>query len=118
MNKIAILILADSESHGDMGRVTNALEIAKEFKEHDDQVKIVFDGAGTKWVGKLADPENKMNPLYESVKEDVLGACSFCAKAFGVKNQVEKADVKLLDDYDGHPSVRTLVQDGFQVMTF
>ncbi|MGK7392507.1 MAG: hypothetical protein ACNS60_19285 [Candidatus Cyclobacteriaceae bacterium M2_1C_046] len=87
MNKVAILILADSESHGDMGRVTNALEIAKEFKEHDDNVKIIFDGAGTTWVGKLADKDNKMNPLYEAVKEDIEGACSFCANAFGVKTR-------------------------------
>jgi hypothetical protein len=118
MHKVTILILADSESHGDMGRITNALEIAKEFKEHDDEIKIVFDGAGTTWIGKLADPESKMNPLYESVKDKVMGACSFCAGAFGVKSKVEKAGVKLLDDYDGHPSVRALVEDGYQVMTF
>lgn len=118
MHKVAILILADSESRGDMGRISNALQIAKEFKEHDDQVKIIFDGAGTTWVGKIADPENKMNPLYEAVRDDVVGACSFCSTAYGVKDKVEKTGVKLLDDYDGHPSVRSFVADGFQVMTF
>jgi hypothetical protein len=101
-----------------MGRITNSLEIAKEFQEHNDEVKIVFDGAGTTWIGKLADPESKMNPLYESVKGNVLGACSYCASAFGVKSKVEKAGIKLLDDYDGHPSIRALVNDGFQVLTF
>lgn len=118
MHKVAILVLADSESPGDMGRISNALEIAKEFKEHDDDVQIIFDGAGTTWVGKLADTDNKMNPLYESVKDKVLGACSFCSSAYGVKNEVEKANVKLLSDYDGHPSIRTLVEEGYQVMTF
>lgn len=118
MHKVAILVLADSESKGDMGRMSNALEIAKEFKEHDDEVQIIFDGAGTTWVGKLADPEGKMNPLYESVKDKVLGACSFCSSAYGVKNKVEKADVKLLSDFDGHPSIRALVEEGYQVMTF
>lgn len=117
MHKVAILVLADSESHGDRGRITNALEIAKEFKEHDDEVQIIFDGAGTTWVGKLADPQSKMNPLYESVKDKVLGACSFCSGAFGVKSKVEQADVKLLSDFDGHPSIRTLVEDGYQVIT-
>jgi len=118
MNKIAILILADSESHGDMGRVTNALQIAKEFKEGQHEVQIIFDGAGTTWIGKLTDKDNKMNPLYESVKDKVVGACSFCSSAFGVKNQVEKAGVKLLDDYDGHPSIRTLVEKDYRVLTF
>lgn len=101
-----------------MGRVTNALEIAKEFKEHGDEVQLVFDGAATTWIGKLADTNNKMNLLYESVKDKVLGACSFCSGAFGVKNKVEQAGVKLLDDFDGHPSIRALVEDGYQVMTF
>jgi hypothetical protein len=54
MHKVAVLILADSELHGDMGRITNSLEIAKEFQEHNDEVQIVFDGAGTTWIGKLA----------------------------------------------------------------
>lgn len=101
-----------------MGRVTNALEIAKEFKEYGDEVQLVFDGAGTTWVGKLADTNSKMNPLYESVKDKVQGACSFCSSAFGVKDNVEQAGVKLLDDFDGHPGIRALVEEGYQVMTF
>jgi hypothetical protein len=31
MSKIGILILADNETYGDLGRITNAFEIAKEF---------------------------------------------------------------------------------------
>ena len=46
MEKIAVIILADIETHGDMGRVANALELAKEAKELGDDVRIIFDGAG------------------------------------------------------------------------
>jgi hypothetical protein len=42
MHKVAVLILADSELHGDMGRITNAPEIAKEFQEHNDEVQIIL----------------------------------------------------------------------------
>lgn len=117
-NKIGILVLADDESHGDLGRITNALEVAKEFSEAGDEVQIIFDGAGTKWIGQLADEQNQINPLYKAVEKHVKGACKFCAGAFGVTNQVKSAGVTLLDDYEDHPSVRNLVQDGYQVLTF
>ncbi len=116
--KIGILVLADDETHGDMGRITNALEIAKEFSEAGDEVKIVFDGAGTKWIGKLADSNSQLNPLYKAVEKHIEGACKFCAGAFGVTNQVQQAGVTFLDDYEDHPSVRSLVKDGYQVLTF
>jgi hypothetical protein len=48
----------------------------------------------------------------------VGGACSYCAGAYGVKEQVEQAGVPLLEEYEGHPSVRTLVNDGYAVVTF
>jgi hypothetical protein len=52
------------------------------------------------------------------VSDAVAGACSYCAKAYGARDAVEKADVPLLSDYEGHPSLRRLVGDGYQVITF
>lgn len=54
MAKAAILVLADTESHADLGRVVNAMVAAKEFKHAGDEVKLIFDGAATKWPGALA----------------------------------------------------------------
>lgn len=118
MNKVAILVLAEAESHGDLGRAVNALEVAKEFKDHGDEVQIVFDGGGTEWVGKLADSSHDAHTVYEAVKDKIKGACKFCSGAFGVTDQVKEAGVTLLDEYENHPSVRSLVQDGYQVITF
>ena len=39
MVKVAIVVLADTETPGDMGRVANALEAVKEFKEVKDEVR-------------------------------------------------------------------------------
>jgi hypothetical protein len=50
MPKAAIIVLADTETHGDLGRVVNALEAVKELKEARDEVKLIFDGAGTQWI--------------------------------------------------------------------
>ena len=118
MNKIAILVLADTETHGDLGRVVNALEVAKEFKDAGDQVTILFDGAGTRWVAELSKPEHKRHALFESLRDVIHGACAFCSAAFGVKDAVAAAGITLLDEFEQHPSIRSLVNDGYQVLTF
>jgi hypothetical protein len=41
-----------------------------------------------------------------------------CAEAYGVKEAVEGAGIELLEDFKGHPSVRTLVSDGYEVVSF
>ena len=118
MTKAAIVILADTDSKEGLGRVANALTAAKEFKEEDHEVTVVFDGAGTKWVGELSDPEHNYNKHFESVKDEVEGACAYCAKAFGVKEEVQESGVELMGEFEGHPSLAKLVSQGYQVITF
>jgi hypothetical protein len=43
------------------------LEAAKELKEGNDDVRVVFDGAGTAWVPELAKKERKAHGLYAAV---------------------------------------------------
>ncbi|MDO8596924.1 MAG: hypothetical protein Q7R45_09895 [Sulfuricaulis sp.] len=116
--KVAIIVLADTETHEQLGRVVNALEAVKEFKDAKDDVQLIFDGAGTKWVVELAKPEHKAHTLYEAVKDKVAGVCSFCASAFQVKEQVTACGTPLVADYDGHPSFRKLLVNGYQIITF
>ncbi|MCA1674048.1 MAG: DsrE family protein [Actinobacteria bacterium] len=118
MAKIGVVVLADTETPGDLGRVVNALITAREAKEAGDEVTVIFDGAGTKWIGELSSPGHKYGELLENVSDVVAGACSYCAKAFGVKDVVEATDIPLLADYEDHPSLRRLVAEGYAVMTF
>jgi hypothetical protein len=60
----------------------------------------------------------KLHPAFEKVRNKVAGACDFCAGAFEVREALEKDGVPLLREHAGHPSVRTLVDDGFEVITF
>jgi hypothetical protein len=85
MAKAAIVVLADTETKGDLGRVANALTTAREFKKAGHETTIVFDGAATKWVSELSDPDHKYHKAFDSVKDLVEGACSYCASAFGVR---------------------------------
>ncbi len=118
MSKVAIVILADTETHESLGRVVNALEAVKEFKDGHDDVQLIFDGAGPKWIPALEKPDHMAHGLYVAVKDRISGACDFCAGAFGVKDQVVACGVKLTGEYDGHPSFKTLVSQGYQVITF
>jgi hypothetical protein len=118
VSKVGIVVLADTETHGDLGRVVNALITTKEFKEAGDQVELIFDGAGTKWPGVLADPQHKYHRLFEEAFDVVTGACGYCARAFGAEEDVHEAKVPLLEEYDDHPSIRRLVASEHQVITF
>lgn len=118
MSKVAIIVLADTESHGDLGRVVNALEAVKELKEAKDDVQLIFDGAGPKWIPELSKPDHKIHGLFEAVKDRITGACEFCAGAFDVKDKVVACGVKLAGDYEGHPSFKKLIAQGYQVITF
>jgi hypothetical protein len=118
MAKAATIVLADTGSPEGLGRVVNALETAKEFKEAGDEALVIFDGAGTKWIDELSRSDHKYHELFEDVRGEMAGACAYCAKAFGVKDRVEEEGVPLIDEYEGHPSVRKLVSDGYEVVTF
>ncbi|MCU4719696.1 hypothetical protein [Halapricum hydrolyticum] len=118
MTKTAVVILAGTGSHADRGRLVNRLETAKEFAQTDgDEVELIFDGAGTQWIPKLEDERNDYHELYRTVREDT-SVCEFCSGAFGVADAVADAGVVTLDDHDGHPSVRSLVDDDYEVITF
>ena len=118
MRKAAIVVLADTETSGELGRVVNALTTAKEFKESGDEVAIVFDGAGTRWIPALSDPDHKYAGLFADVRDRVAGACEYCSGAYGVKQEVVELGVELLGEYEQHPSLHGYAERGYQVITF
>ncbi|MDT8402105.1 MAG: hypothetical protein RQ743_10450 [Bacteroidales bacterium] len=118
MTKIAIIVFSDTNTAEALGKVSNAFVLADEALSNGDELKIIFEGAGTKWIGELEKEDNKLHDTYIKMKSNITGACSFCAQAFGVKSQVEKAGIVLLDDYMNHPSLRDLIADGFEIVSF
>jgi hypothetical protein len=118
MAKAAVVILAGTEGHANLGRIVNGLETAREFAETDgDEVELIFDGAGTQWIPELEDEDSDYHDLYASVR-DSASACEYCSGAFGVEDAVADAGVVTLDDHDGHPSIRSLVDDDYEIITF
>jgi hypothetical protein len=118
MTRISVVVLAGTEQHSDLARILNALELTKEAKEAGDDVELVFDGAGVAWIPELNDATHKLHKVFRGVHDRIAGACEFCANAFDVKEGVQDAGIPLLSEYEGHPSLRRRIAEGYQVLTF
>ncbi|MBI1194917.1 MAG: hypothetical protein GC138_03590 [Gammaproteobacteria bacterium] len=123
-NKVAILIHSDPKAGEEaLGRAFNGLAVAYDFKGKGDEVRILFLGAGTRWIAELANPENPLYGLFELVKDKVEGVSCGCADVFGATEDVEASEFELLKDNPipgtgGLPSLSRLIGDGFSVLTY
>ena len=118
MSKAAFIILAAGDAPESLGRVVNGLMGALEFTESGGEVKIIFDGAGTQGAAALAAPDHKYHELLEKVRPKISGVCSYCAGVYQAKDKVAAAKLPLVDEFKGHPSFKSLIDEGYTLLTF
>ena len=123
--KAAILVLSDPKpgSEEALGRVFNALAAAYEFKTRGEDVTILFNGAGTRWIGELSKEDHPAHALFEEVKDKVDGVSCGCADVFGGAEDAKQSGFRLIKDNlvpgtTGLPSLQDLVSQGFAILTF
>lgn len=123
--KTAIVVLSDPQSGGEeaLGRLFNALAAAYDLKQKQQEVEILFQGAGTRWTGHLMNPEHPAQALYAAVADRVTGVSSACADVFGARADAETNGFSLIGDNaipgtSGLPSLARYVRDGYVVLTF
>ncbi len=123
--KAAIVVLSDPRSGSEeaLGRVFNALAAVYDFKQKGSDVSLLFQGAGTHWIGELSKAEHPAHGLFEEVKDTVTGASCGCAEVFGATEEVKKSGFDLITNNPvpgtpGLPSLQQLTADGYSVMTF
>ncbi|MCG8409102.1 MAG: DsrE family protein [Phycisphaerales bacterium] len=123
--KAAILVLSDPKpgSEEALGRVFNALAAAYDFKNRGEEVTILFNGAGTRWIGQLSKEDHPAHALFEAVKDKIAGVSCGCADVFGGGDEAEQSGFELIKDNPvpgttGLPSLQNLIHEGFTVMTF
>ena len=123
--KVAIVVLSDPKGGGDeaLGRLFNALAAAYDFQVNGADVKLQFQGAGTRWLGEVIRPKHPAYALFQAVKETVAGASCGCAAVFGATESVKRSGFELISDNPvpgttGLPSLARLLNDGYQVLTF
>jgi hypothetical protein len=114
MAKVAVVVLADTQTDEGFGRLYNALAAVQEFKEAGDAVSLFFDGAGTRWIGRLVEPGHAAHTLYTAVSDTISAVCSGRAAVFGATEAVQAQDGVPV----GQISYRDLVAQGYQILLF
>lgn len=119
--KIAIVLQAGAETHEGLARALHALLYTKELVEEGITARLIFDGAGSEWAAKLIAPESPqekgLSVLFAGLKSQGVAydICDYCSGAFHVKDKLQEAGVPLSGQYMNHPSIASMVKDGFQV---
>lgn len=122
--KTALVVLSDPDGGDEaLGRVFNALAAAKDFAAQGADVRVLFQGAGTRWAGILADEGHPIHGLYDAVRPSIVGASHACAAFFGAEDGVASAGLDLIAEHDiagvgGLPSLAALSAEGYSVLTF
>ena len=123
--KTAIIILSDPKTGSEeaLGRVFNGLAAAYDFKQAGDEVSILFQGAGTRWIGELTKKDHPAHDLFEAVKDQVAGVSCGCADVFGGTEEAEKSGLDLIKENPvpgtrGLASLRKITAEGSTVLTF
>ena len=123
--KTAIVILSDPDSGSEeaLGRLFNGLAAAHECKKRGDHVRVVFQGTGTRWLARVTQADHPAHGLFEEVRDAVAGASGGFATVFGAADDVRRTGFDLIHDYplpgtDGVASLRSLVGEGYTVLTF
>ena len=123
--KAAIIVLSDPKSGSEesLGRLFNALASAYDFKRQGDEVTLLFQGTGTRWIGQLDKADHPAHDLFQEVKDTLVGVSCGCADVFGARDEVEKSGYDLIKDNpvpgtSGLPSLRKLLNDGYTILTF
>ncbi len=125
MNKAAVIVLSDPKtgSEESLGRLFNALAAVYDFKQRGDDVQLLFQGAGTRWAGELANKEHPAHALFVAVKDKVAGVSCGCADVFGAREGAVACGLELITENavpntTGLPSLARLTDEGYTVLTF
>lgn len=123
--KAAIIILSDPALNSDesLGRLFNALAAAYDFKQRNEEVTVLFQGAGARWAAYVTNSTHPAHALYKAVEDKVAGVSCGCADVFGARDDAAKSGFDLVKGNavpgtSGLPSLHTLATRGFQIMVF
>ena len=121
MSKTAVVVLSEPKAGSEeaLGRVFNALAAAYDFKNAGEEVKILFQGAGTRWPEQLQKIDHPGHALYQAIEDKIEGVSCGCAEVFGA----DASGLDLIKDNQapgtsGLPSFVKLQQQGYSIITF
>ena len=82
--------------------------------------RIIIEGAAVKLLPELAKADHPLNTLWKKVKTAGLveGVCRACSGKLGTLEAAKNQNLALLDDMNGHPSMRAYQEQGYTIITF
>ena len=87
------------------------------------EVRIIFQGTGTRWAALLSRKDHPFNELFEGVRGAVAGVSCACSEVFGAREEAEASGATLLADNplpgtSGLLSAGALLEAAYQILTF
>ena len=115
MKKIALLAY-----NGELTCFAHVMLYALDFDQKGYAVRVILEGAATSLIGQLADPDAPFGKLYGQLREKNLVSCicRACSQKMGSLEEAEKQGLAIVGDMQGHPSIESLVSEGFQIISF
>ena len=106
--------------NGDPMCFIHVLLNALDMNARAHECQIVVEGAATQLVPAMADADHPLHKLWEKVKAAglVAGVCRTCSQKMGALEAAEEQGLRLLDEMNGHPSMATYIDAGYDVITF
>jgi hypothetical protein len=117
MTPVAVVIYSKLDGSG-KSAVYRAMMFVDEMRRAGDDVVVVFDGAGTTALAEMLVPGSDLHHTWTKAAPALRGACRYCAKSYGVLDALEAAQIPMLGDDRGHASLRNLLLEGRQIITF
>lgn len=125
MTKTAVVVFSDPNSKSDeaLGRLLNALFLVHDLQNKKQEVVLIFQGAGVRWLGEVVKTDHPAHTLYKTVEKQTILACGGCGDAFGASKEVEESGVKIsrelpIPGTTGILSLANYIADGFQIVNF
>jgi hypothetical protein len=125
MSKTAIVVFSDPKAGGEeaLGRLFNAMFLTLELKEKEQDVALIFQGAGSRWPAEIAKPAHPAHALYHAVADKVAGVCGGCADVFGATEGAEAAGLKLVREKEitglgGILDLSRYLDQGYRLVAF
>jgi hypothetical protein len=123
--KTAIVIFSDPKSGTEeaLGRLVNALALAYEIKQRNEEVVIIFQATGTRWISEVTKPTHYAHGLYNLVSDKVLGISCACSEVFGAREEAEANGANVLTENlvpgtTGFPPLGRYLAEGYNIVTF
>lgn len=100
---------------GDKMCFTHLLLNAIDMNEKEHDVKIVIEGKATKLVKDFLEEDN--NLFKNTVELGLIDSiCKACSHQMGVLEYIEKTDLPINGDLNGHPPMEPYLTEGYQIV--